>query len=84
MLGRAFFNGLPMIVSSGRLRPNRDVDDGPGIGRAPSGGVTSPPTPGAAPGDLAGLALALSWSASYARLSYISPFLSVNGLIDCV
>lgn len=69
MLGRAFLSGLPITVSSGKLRLNSEADDGPGIGRAPpSGGVTSPPR-GAALGDFPGLALALSSSASYALLS---------------
>jgi len=70
MLGRAFFNGLPTTLSSGRLLPNRPAVDIPASEElfAPSGGVASP-VKDVAPGDFLELA-ALSGSAECCLLSY--------------
>ena len=70
MLGRAFFNGLPIIFSSGRLFPKMLAADIPVSAGClpPSGGVAASPAKDAAPGDFLEL-VALSGSAECALLS---------------
>jgi len=71
ILGRAFFNGLPITLSSGRLFPKIAAADIPvrAAGFPPSGGVAASPANDVAPGDFLEL-VALSGSAEWALLSY--------------
>jgi hypothetical protein len=70
MLGRAFFNGLPITLSSGKLLPKSPAVDIPASaeGFPLSGGVAASPASEVAPGDFLEL-VALSGSAECCLLS---------------